>query len=413
MIWSQPPRGREPLAWAAVGAWVAFIYLTIPLARAIQRVVQDYGDRSLFLWATLLSFGLAGAATVRAHLRGRWRATPGQWGVLAAVLGLFAWLAWSLRANPEEALHFVQYGILGLLLFRALACRLADPSIYLAGALIGAVFGIGDELIQWLVPNRIFDYRDIGINALAGALVQTGLWAGIRPAFVRGRVSRNGVRLACAALATTALLLLGGVNFTPQFLEAQARWLPGLAAIGEATAEYGHRIQVGASTVYFSRLAPAELQRQDRERGAEAGRLISAYRTDEQYRRFLKQVPGHRDPLAVEARIHVFRRDRNAAEARRHPAGTQRQIAAEIAWREQEILAAGFSNTLAHSVFAWPADRVARLQAWRGEPWPLYQSAVSSGLITRVSQGFLATLLTAVFVAALAGERWAARKMNP
>lgn len=413
MLGKQPPQGRETRAWAAVGAWILFIYLTIPLARAVQTAVRDRGGAMGFVWITLLVFAVAAAAVVRAWLRRQWTATPGQALALAAVFGLFTGCAWSLRANPEEAFHFVQYGGLGLLLFRALGFRLKDPSIYVAGALLGAAVGIGDELIQWLVPNRYFDYRDIGINATAGALVQVGLWAGIRPAFVRERFSRRGLRLVCAALAANALLLLVCVSHTPRRLDAYARWFPFFATLGEAPVEYGHRHHVGPDTIFFSRLAPGELQRQDRERGAAAGRLIGAYPGEARYAAFLQEHPGHRDPLAVEARIHVFRRDRYAAAAWRLPAGPHRQAAAEIAGREQEILQAAFSNTLAHSGFAWPPGLEARLQAWRGDPPAPYHSPVSRGLITRVSPGMLVALLAAVLAAALAGERWAARRKNP
>ena len=38
-------------------------------------------------------------------------------------------------SNPEEAVHFIQYGALGVLLFRAFSHRMRDPMIYLAAAL--------------------------------------------------------------------------------------------------------------------------------------------------------------------------------------------------------------------------------------------------------------------------------------
>jgi glycopeptide antibiotics resistance protein len=33
-------------------------------------------------------------------------------------------------------------------------------------------FGAVDEVIQWILPNRVFDIRDIIINGIAGILVQ-------------------------------------------------------------------------------------------------------------------------------------------------------------------------------------------------------------------------------------------------
>lgn len=115
----------------------------------------------------------------------------------------------------------------------------------------------------------------------------------------------------------------------------------------------------------------------------------------------------------MEARIHIFRRDRYAAEAHERFAGPERETAAEVAWREQQILAAWFPRTLGLSPFAWPADMTARIQTWRGPPWPRYYSPVSRGIITWTSRRTLGLALLAVLLAALAGERRAARRPTP
>ena len=72
--------------------------------------------------------------------------------------------------SPEEALHFIQYGVLGVLVYRALAHRRHDTSIYIAAALICGILGIIDEVIQWLTPRRYWSLRDIWINFF-------GLWS--------------------------------------------------------------------------------------------------------------------------------------------------------------------------------------------------------------------------------------------
>jgi glycopeptide antibiotics resistance protein len=101
-------------------------------------------------------------------------------------------------------------------LFRALSQRISDPSIYLAAVTIGFVFGILDELIQWVVPRRYFDLRDIGINLLSVMLIQLGIAAGIRPAFIRGKMSSSGLTLALwGAIVTLALFALSFTIKTP------------------------------------------------------------------------------------------------------------------------------------------------------------------------------------------------------
>jgi hypothetical protein len=160
--------------------------------------------------------------------------------------------------------------VLGLLLFRALRHHLRDPSIYFVVFLLGAIFGILDELIQWLVPGRCFDYRDIGINALAGGLVQLALAAGIRPAAIRRPFSLRGLQLACRAACGVLLLLLFCLNNTPRLIEFYSRWIPAAATLDQPTAEYGFRIVDPPIGLFYSRLPEPELRGRDREQGAAA-----------------------------------------------------------------------------------------------------------------------------------------------
>jgi len=73
---------------------------------------------------------------------------------------------------PEEQVHFIEYGILSALIYVALSHNIHNISIYFLCAFIVFVFGAVDEVIQWILPNRVFDIRDIIINGIAGILVQ-------------------------------------------------------------------------------------------------------------------------------------------------------------------------------------------------------------------------------------------------
>ncbi len=412
MIFAEQPRGKESTAWLHAGAWLISVYLTIPLARSFQKILAAYGSRSILLWITYLGFATAAGWLVQAAIRHRWRPRPGQLLVLAAIGSLLSWLTWSLRTNPEEAFHFIQYGVLSLLLFRALSHRIQDPSIYVAATLIGSAAGIFDELIQWVVPQRFFDYRDIGINALAVGLVQLALAAGIRPRLVRGRPSWAGIQLCFrAAIAVLALLLFCLTN-TPALKDVYSRFLPGAASLDQVTAEYGFRIEDPAIGVFFSRLPAAELLRQDREFGAVAAETINPVRNDPQYIRFLQENPAYRDPLAVEARIHLFRRDRHALAALQRPPPQDPAHYALIAHRENQILESYFSNTLHRSRFLWPEERIQRIAAMCPPDRP-YVSAVSSQLLTRFSQTQATLGLLLLGLLAVLGERWAARRNHP
>ena len=74
---------------------------------------------------------------------------------------------------PEEQVHFIEYGILSGLIYIALTHDIHNNVyVYLLSIHIVFAFGAVDEVIQWILPNRVFDIRDILINGIAGILVQ-------------------------------------------------------------------------------------------------------------------------------------------------------------------------------------------------------------------------------------------------
>lgn len=73
---------------------------------------------------------------------------------------------------PEEQVHFIEYGILSGLIYIALSHNVHNISIYFLCTFIVFAFGAIDEVIQWILPNRVFDIRDIIMNGIAGILVQ-------------------------------------------------------------------------------------------------------------------------------------------------------------------------------------------------------------------------------------------------
>ena len=74
---------------------------------------------------------------------------------------------------PEERFHLLQYGVLSLLCSKALPDSIHGVRRHLLAFILVCLAGTGDELIQWLRPNRIGDLRDIAINAIAALLAQS------------------------------------------------------------------------------------------------------------------------------------------------------------------------------------------------------------------------------------------------
>jgi VanZ family protein len=74
----------------------------------------------------------------------------------------------------EERTHLFEYGLVAILIHQALAERKRHGRQIAAPALCAVVatslLGWLDEAIQWLMPNRAYDLRDVGLNALAGGM---------------------------------------------------------------------------------------------------------------------------------------------------------------------------------------------------------------------------------------------------
>ena len=374
-------------AWAAVAGWLLLIWGAIPLAGALRELVAGRGGRHLFLWATLLALAAVGVRLLRAAARRG--LTPARLLVLAAVAALFVGLVWSLRDSPEEALHSVQYAVLGTLLFRALDRHPGG----LAGYAAAAMAGIG-----------------LGINGLSAvlALVAVGAVQGYRP--VRRRARLRDWRPVLLLAAADLLLLLFCLSNTPELQGRYARLLPAAASLDEVTAEYGHRHVDAVAGVFRSRLDRVELARQDRERVSEVAAILDRYAGEEQYRAFLARYPAHRDPLLVEARVHLFRRDRYAFLADQAKDDTDlRQQYARIAMGENRIMETVFPTVLGHSGYRWPETMRATLATWAGPAAP-YQSPVSSELITVAPRSVLQTLVLLLLVPVLWGVLRAGRR---
>ena len=88
-------------------------------------------------------------------------------GALIAAVGYSAATATG-RAEVDvvERFHFVEYGLITFLFYRAWR-PLADPSIVILPALAALLVGTADEWLQWFIPNRVGELRDIFLNGIA------------------------------------------------------------------------------------------------------------------------------------------------------------------------------------------------------------------------------------------------------
>lgn len=311
-------RAKRRLAWLAVALCTLSIYLVIPVARAIQRIVTAGPGRSFFAIGVIVAvaLGAAGAVYVLAfRLKIR---SVSRYIWLAAVGSAYIVLTVQRWKVPEEAVHFLEYGLLGYFLFKALSYTVRDGTIYADAALAGSLFGIVDEIIQWAVPGRNWDFRDAGFNIMACALFQIAVWKGIRPKMISDSPTPRSFRRASGLLAANLLLLGLCMSNTPGRVLWYSEKIPALKFLRgqEMMHDFSmKRYADPAIGTYFSRMSPIEVQRMDADRWREYGDILR-YWSDKPYEDFFRAFSSTTQPFLHEMRVRIFRRDRRLEEDR-------------------------------------------------------------------------------------------------
>ena len=157
---------RRLWTWAAL--ILLAIYTTLGSAGTIAAFLRARGLLNLALGVAIL--------TLVVIISGWIRKRPGLAEVLIAlgVLAAYLWIAFRIVAAPEERTHLIEYSLVAVLIFRALLERQRNgehipwPAVVAFG--VTALLGWLDEGIQFLLPNRIFDWRDVLFNLLAAGM---------------------------------------------------------------------------------------------------------------------------------------------------------------------------------------------------------------------------------------------------
>lgn len=389
----------EGRSWLYVGIWVLLIFFTIPLARGMQTYISAHWGREFFLYAVVAAILALLFVALWKLIRTQRTVTVYNYGALFTVSGIFIAYTLQLRRNPEEAVHFVQYGVLGLLTYRALSHRIADNGIYLAAFLLATAVGICDEALQWLMPKRVWGLHDIWLNSFAAALVMLGLALGMRPGIIIGLpTAATGVMLCRSALIVVVLLAASLLN-TPRTILWLTGILPGLEFVvvnSSVMAEYGYLYDDPETGVFRSRLGPEQLAQTDKQRASEAAARLDRLPEQTDYAEFLRLHTPFNDPFLHEARVHLNRRDYYLQSAANYRDSNNSEFHRRmtIAHYENKIMEKYFPETLARSVFLLPSDTVNYMQA-NALHQSDYESAVSEALLTRITkeQVMLAALL--------------------
>lgn len=367
------------LSWIWVFLCILSIFLIVPIARTIRNFVEAKLDVSFFGYMVLLVVMIAlffGLYILWFRLKIR-SFINYFWLVIVALIYVFYTL--KLWKRPEEAVHFLEYGLLGFLLFQALKHHIHDKGIYLIAFIAGALVGIFDEAFQWMIPRRVWDFRDLGLNALSVGLFQVAIWKGIRPKLQGIHRKSKSIRIISCLLGTYLVLLGLCSSNTPDRVQSYTKLLPFLSFLQKEAPmnELKHKHEDPDIGVFFSRLETGELVKTDKERAEEYGQIFEEW-ISKKYQDFLTYFPGYARPFLHEMRVHVFRRNRKFQLANEATTDRSRKENLFIAYKENLILEKYFGNTLLKSPFKWSQKRIERIEK-EINVTRFYRSPVSAG----------------------------------
>jgi hypothetical protein len=158
---------RERNLWFWAFAVIIAIYSTLGLAGKLAAFLRD---RNLLDSIYVFGFFLAVIAIIGSGMK--MRVGIYEIWVVLGIVAVYGMVSVRFFLSPEERTHLFEYGIVAILIYQALlerrrsGRRIRSPALLAIG--VTALLGWIDEGIQMLLPNRVYDIRDVGFNALAG-----------------------------------------------------------------------------------------------------------------------------------------------------------------------------------------------------------------------------------------------------
>lgn len=338
------------------------------LRGALQAALPGDAYRAVLAIALALSAaGLIGYAVVRIRIGRGARYVMLCLGLAVAVA--YAWLTASGNANVDlvERIHFVEYGVLALLFFRAWRAR-QDAAALLAPVLACIIVAVLDEWLQWFVPGRVGEFKDVALDTVAVGCGLLFALALMPPATWSAVLSRGSAGLM--AMLAMALLVVGGLAFD--------------------TVHLGHELTLDRTT-WRSRYTAAELDALQRERW-------TRWATDPP---LVLHRMSREDQYLAEGIWHVQRRNESASSGD-----------ARAAWRENLILERYFAPVLdtpsyqAPAPSRWPAEQRQGLSTRAANDRQIYLSTAPPFPLVIWSR----TTMWALVLAGAAGIAWCWRR---
>jgi len=381
-----PEQQSKQMSWLVVLAWTVVIFITIPLARTIQREFERlFGSGGYFIAAGIIGVFFFLFVLIYIYRRRKVNISH-RLGWFIALIIASVWLMKFQLQTPAEAIHFFEYGILSFFLFRACSHHVRDWLIYPISVFLLIMIASADEFLQWMMPGRYWDFRDIRLNLLAGMIVQAFIALVVRPSGIKISVEPKSVRRLCYIALFTILVLGLAFSNTPSRVDLYATRVPFLHFLSSnesVMSEFGFRHFDSEIGKFYSRFSMRDLQRIDRERGAAVGETILKYQSFLDYHEFIQTFSSTVDPFLHEMRVHLYRRDHYYDTAWQYQDQDREQFKLNmtVAYRENQLLEKYFPMSLVSSRSVLTEEAYRKVLRF-ADKQSVYTSPVSDHLVT-------------------------------
>lgn len=338
---------KRLVSWALVVMWTVVIFLTLPYAP----VWRDWITDNFSGYAIPITVGVILLAIAGFTLSGIIKRRSGfrTYAFFIIIMGLYAYSLSRITILVEQV-HFLEYGLLVVLIIRALRLESKDIWQYLNAILMVTFIGVIDEYMQGVLSNRVGELRDIQLNIISGLLALLWYRHCLEP--IEGKANPRKALLI-------GLPIAGAIIFA-------------IALFNTVHSEFGHYIEEKGKLGFFSRRTYDDLRKPPAD--AEDFRLDVADRMyREKYGELLNQVDN---PIHSEVLVHIFRRDRYLL-----------KLDYNTAQWENYILENYFGDYIRGTKHEWLAERADSIKSLaNSSPGQPYVSPVSAHIVVAFSE---------------------------
>src|SRR5690242_11394583 len=148
----------------------ALFVLSAPFMGQLRAALRNaFPGRFVAIVGAAILVALA-AALLSAVVRIRARRVVRYGAIVAALIVAAAYSWYSSTGSPDadavERVHFIEYGVLTFLFYRVWK-QACDLSSFVLPVLAGVIVGTLDEWLQWFIPVRVGEARDVMLNLVS------------------------------------------------------------------------------------------------------------------------------------------------------------------------------------------------------------------------------------------------------